>query len=101
MEKGTCKHKAKDFVTCSICRWSSSGDGCYKCNPAKAAEVKDKREKEALQVKAAVEKFYALVAAQGILVEHVPEDKVLEQKGKSMEGGGIAPSTASQTFGMQ
>ena len=98
MEKGKCKHKAKDFFTCSSCRWSSSGDGCYKCNPAKTAEVKERREKEALQVKAAVEKFYELAAAQGILVEHVPEDKVLEEKGGKMEGGGMAPSTASQNL---
>ena len=39
----------KQFFTCSTCRWSTSGEGCTYCNPAKheaLAKEKEKRSKE-------------------------------------------------------
>ena len=88
MKSGSCRHKATDFFACGSCRWTTSGEGCFNCNPAKAAEVKATREKQAQQLKKAVEVFYEILQKQGILPAHVPEDKPCEASTDLMAGGG-------------
>jgi hypothetical protein len=80
------KHKASQFFTCSRCRWSQSGDGCFGCNPHKAAEVKADREKEAEQLKIALRQALEHCKSLGLLEETEPEDKLW--KSKKLDGGG-------------
>ena len=85
---GQLKHKPKDFYTCSKCRWSTSGEGCYACNPKKAELVKDDRTKQVNQLRIALEKGLEIFQLKGLLKEPVPEDEELKDKAKRLEGGG-------------
>jgi hypothetical protein len=86
---GTLKHKPKDFFTCSKCRWSTSGEGCYACNPKKGELVKDDRQKQVQQLRIALEKGLEICKLKGLLKEPVPEDEIVKDKDKLLQGGGI------------
>ena len=89
---GTLKHNPKQFFTCSACRWSISGEGCFNCNPKKAENVKKDREKQKAQLKIAMEKAMEAIQPLALPADEVyPEDKHLEAK--SLSGGGnITPT---------
>jgi len=71
--KGTLKSKRSEFFACSSCRWTVSGEGCYKCNPAKAEEVKEKRAKQASQLQKSLAAYLEKVS------ESLPTDLAADE----------------------
>ena len=75
---GSLKHKPAEFFTCGRCRWSSSGEGCFGCNPAKAAAVKADREKQCKQLEHALAAALEICKKKNLIEAEDPPDKPLE-----------------------
>jgi len=78
--------KRKEYFGCPRCRWSTFGEGCESCNPAKAEKLKAVKDKEIQHLQNVVASWYAMLQEKGILVDHVPADQKPESK--DMKGGG-------------
>ena len=86
--EGNVKTLSKEFFVCGSCRWNSNGDGCYNCNPAKAAAHAEAKRIQAEHLKNSVNEWFAALAAAGVVLEPLPADKKLEKEtGKKLEGG--------------
>ena len=89
--------KMKEFWTCASCRWSSCGDGCYNCNPDKAAAWRKDRETQAKALQNAITGWIQKLKDNGADLPGLPVDTKIDPTEK-LEGGGSTNFTRHNIY---